>query len=90
MNKRVEKPLGKRKKEMIAFFASSALEGLCSNPAICPELPVTKDKIAAIAQTALHIAEAVAGVRHADAAKQAPKTAAKSGARKKATRTKAP
>jgi len=92
MNKPVEKVLriGKRKKEMLAFFASSALEGLCSNPAICPELLVTEDKIAAIAQTALRIAEAMAGVRHPDSAKQAPKAAAKSGTQGKATRTKAP
>ncbi len=61
--------MGKRKKEMLAFFASSALEGLCSNPAICPELPVTEDKIAAIAQTALHIAEAMVEERVADTAK---------------------
>ncbi len=86
MNKPVEPPLriGKRKKEMIAFFASSALDGLCSNPAICPELPVTEAKIAAIAQTALHIAEAMVGVRVVESAKQAPKAAPKSGMRKKA------
>ncbi len=68
MNKRVEK-LGKRQKEMLAFFASSALDGLCCNPAICSKLPVTEAKIAAIAQTALHIAEAMVGVRVADSAK---------------------
>jgi len=89
VEKPVEKGMRKKDRELFSMFASSALNGLCSNPAICPELPLGENKAGDLAQASLQIAKALMDLRLGGSAKQPRKAVAKNGARGKLAKPKA-